>query len=361
MKDQFEKKTILVVDDIPENIDVLYNVLKADYKIKTVLNGEKALKIAGGKNPPDLILLDIMMPEMDGYEVCRRLKEKEETNEIPVIFVTAKSAVKDEVKGLELGAVDYITKPISPPVVLARVKTHLALKRQNEILKENMRLREDVERITRHDLKGPLMGIINYPEMVQLEGNLSEIQQEYLQNIVKSGYKMLNIINLSLDLFKMEQGIYQFKSVPVDIISFINDIFLENRNFILSKKLSVEIILNGRIASNEDSFNIPGEQLLYYSMLANLIKNSIEASPEKEKITIYFNDEQEFTISIHNQGTVPEDIRDNFFLKYTTSKKDGGTGLGTYSAKLIAETQGGQISLDTSEEDRTTVKILFPK
>jgi CheY-like chemotaxis protein len=353
-------KSVLVVDDVPRNIKLLESMLiPAGYLIEKAASGEEALEKIR-LNIPDLILLDVMMPGMDGYEVCRRLKEKEETNEIPVIFVTAKHAVKDEIKGLELGAVDYITKPISLPVVLARVRTHLALKRQNEILKENMKLREDVEYITRHDLKGPLMGIINYPEFVREEGNLSEIQQEYLQNIVKSGYKMLNIINLSLDLFKMEQGIYQFKPVPVDIISVINDIFQENRKFILSKKLSVEIILNGLIASNEDSFTIPGEQLLYYSMLANLIKNSIEASPEKEKITICFNDEQEFTISIHNLGAVPDHIRDTFFEKYVSSGKRFGTGLGTYSAQLIAYTQGGQISLDTSDEDGTTIHIVFP-
>jgi len=129
-----EKQTILLVDDTPENIDVLSGVLRDDYKLKVALDGKKALKIAFGKSKPDMILLDVMMPEIDGYEVCRRLKQEPSTASIPVIFITAKSQEGDEKLGLDLGAVDYITKPISAPIVLARVKTQLALYDQNRIL-----------------------------------------------------------------------------------------------------------------------------------------------------------------------------------------------------------------------------------
>ncbi len=128
MSDTGKTNTVLVVDDAPENIDLLDGVLNKDYKIKAALNGEKALKIAGSENPPDIILLDIEMPGMDGYEVCRRLKADAQTRDIPIIFVTGKSDESDETKGLEIGAVDYITKPFSPPIVQARVKTHLTLK-----------------------------------------------------------------------------------------------------------------------------------------------------------------------------------------------------------------------------------------
>jgi class 3 adenylate cyclase len=122
------KNSVLVVDDNPENIDLLGSILHQGHKIKVALNGNKALKIAGSENPPDIILLDIEMPGMDGYEVCRRLKADPQTRDIPIIFVTAKSDESDETKGFEIGAVDYITKPFSPPIVQARVKTHLALK-----------------------------------------------------------------------------------------------------------------------------------------------------------------------------------------------------------------------------------------
>lgn len=119
---------ILVVDDTPENVDVLAGVLSPFYSVKVALSGEKALRIAQSDVPPELILLDVMMPEMDGYEVCRRLKANPVTSDIPIIFVTARAEVEDESRGFELGAVDYLTKPVCPELVLARVRTHVSLK-----------------------------------------------------------------------------------------------------------------------------------------------------------------------------------------------------------------------------------------
>lgn len=122
-----DRKLILIVDDTPTNVSIVSGVLKDQYRTKVATNGEKALAIANGPEKPDLILLDVMMPGMDGYEVCRRLKTAPETVEIPIIFLTAKTDTGDEEKGFEVGAVDYIHKPFSPPIVLARVKTQLAL------------------------------------------------------------------------------------------------------------------------------------------------------------------------------------------------------------------------------------------
>ncbi len=119
------KPIVLVVDDTPANIDILREILKDEYKLKVAINGQKALKIAMSESPPDLILLDIMMPEMDGYEVCGKLKENETTKNIPVIFVTGKTEPEEIEKGKQLGAVDYIIKPIEPDIVLEKVKNHL--------------------------------------------------------------------------------------------------------------------------------------------------------------------------------------------------------------------------------------------
>ncbi|CAK0774939.1 putative cyclic di-GMP phosphodiesterase VC_1348 [Azospirillaceae bacterium] len=145
-----ERATVLVVDDTPDNLKLMSNLLKDMYKVKIANSGEKALSIAASENPPDLILLDIMMPKMDGYEVCERLKSNRATRDIPVIFLTAKSETQDEEKGLKLGAVDYITKPISPPVVLARVETHLKLKAAADFLRNKSDfLEQEVTKRTR--------------------------------------------------------------------------------------------------------------------------------------------------------------------------------------------------------------------
>lgn len=132
-----DKPTILIVDDLPMNIKILGDFLKDSYRVRLATKGQKVLEIAASKDPPDLILLDIVMPEMDGYEVCRRLKEKCRTRNIPIIFITAKDQEEDETAGLGLGAVDYITKPFSLPIVDARIKTHLELKRHRDFL-ENL-------------------------------------------------------------------------------------------------------------------------------------------------------------------------------------------------------------------------------
>ena len=150
MEQATAKPTILVVDDTPDNITLLCSLLGEQYRNKVATNGAKALKIARAEPRPDLILLDIMMPEMDGYEVCRQLKADPSTEHIPIIFLTAKTQEGDETKGFELGAVDYITKPIVPPILMARVHTHLALQDARKFLeKQNEILEDQVEQRTR--------------------------------------------------------------------------------------------------------------------------------------------------------------------------------------------------------------------
>ncbi|MGL4836994.1 MAG: response regulator, partial [Shewanella sp.] len=133
-----DKATILVVDDTPENIDILVGILGEDYQVKVAIDGPRALALVN-KSLPDLILLDVMMPGMNGYEVCQRLKQAPLSCQIPVIFVTALADIADEAQGFALGAVDYITKPVSAPIVKARVKTHLALYDQQRLLEHQVK------------------------------------------------------------------------------------------------------------------------------------------------------------------------------------------------------------------------------
>ncbi|WP_374361951.1 two-component system response regulator [Pseudoduganella danionis] len=144
------KPTILIVDDTPENLSLMSELLRHAYKLKIANSGVRALKLASTGELPDLILLDIMMPEMDGYEVCQILKAHPATREIPVIFLTAKADIEDEEKGLQIGAVDYITKPVSPPILMARLKIHLALKAHADFLRDKSAfLEQEVAKRTR--------------------------------------------------------------------------------------------------------------------------------------------------------------------------------------------------------------------
>jgi len=145
-----DRRTILVVDDTPDNLSLMSGMLKDCYRVKVANGGERALAIAQTAPQPDLILLDVMMPVMDGYEVCRRLKADPNCRDIPVVFLTARADQVDEQFGLDLGAVDYITKPVSPPIVIARVRNHLQLKRASDVLRDqNAYLEAEVDRRTR--------------------------------------------------------------------------------------------------------------------------------------------------------------------------------------------------------------------
>lgn len=154
------KATILVVDDTAANLSLMGGLLKELYQVKVANSGERGLAIAQSDTPPDLILLDIMMPEIDGYEVCMRLKKNPLTCDIPIIFLTAKSEIDDEQRGLELGAVDYITKPFSPPIVLARIRIHLALKASLDFLREQNTHLEIEGRKRAEHIMGMITGVV---------------------------------------------------------------------------------------------------------------------------------------------------------------------------------------------------------
>ncbi len=179
MNEQEGRQTILIVDDASENVALMSSVLKASYRTKVAREGETALRLSSMDGPPDLILLDVVMPGMDGYEVCRRLKENSKTADIPVIFITALSEIEDEQRGLDLGAVDYITKPISPPILAARVRTHLRLKSARDFLRDKSEfLEQEVERRTQQ------INAIQDTTMVAL-GSLAETRDNETGNHIR--------------------------------------------------------------------------------------------------------------------------------------------------------------------------------
>lgn len=179
--------TVLVVDDTPDNLSIMSDLLRESYRVKVATNGERALRIAGGDELPDLILLDVMMPGMDGYEVCRKLKDMERTRDIPVIFLTARNDPDDERHGLELGAVDFITKPINPPLVRARVHNHLILKTHADILRNKADwLEAEVQTRTRDIQRIKEVAIVAMASLAETRDNETGNHIRRTQNYVRA-------------------------------------------------------------------------------------------------------------------------------------------------------------------------------
>jgi K+-sensing histidine kinase KdpD len=215
-------------------------------------------------------------------------------------------------------------------------------------------MREDVDRIMRHDLKGPLSGIIGIPEALLEDDNLSDEQRELLSYIHDSGAKMLRMINESLVLYKIETGTFQLNPELVNIRDVIEQVVASLGNICESNQASIEIRLT-------ETITVLGNAMLCYSALTNLIKNALEAAPEKSNILITgVSKDHKAVIAITNPGSVPDEIRQCFFDKYTTSGKKSGTGLGTYSARILIEAQNGDISLDTSLPGSVTIIVELP-
>lgn len=222
-------------------------------------------------------------------------------------------------------------------------------------------LRADVERIMRHDLKTPLNAVINLPNLMLDNGNVNDKQKKYLGWIQEAGYRMLQQVNESLSLYKMEMGTYQVERQPVDLIKHLRHIERELAIQFPAQKTGLGICCDDRPICPEDVFVVAGEDLLLYTMMSNLIKNALEAAPADGEVTVNLKDESDGKIiEISNASVVPDELCDVFFEKYATHGKKGGTGLGNYSAKMIALTHGGDIGFRSSLDEGTTVYVQLP-
>lgn len=313
-----EPAKVLVVDDLPSNIDVIRGILKDTYKVRVATSGKKALAIADAFPTPDLILLDIMMPEMDGLEVCRRLKANAATRDIPIIFLTAVTDTNTAVNGFELGAVDYIHKPVNPKLLRARVQNQVDLKRSKDQLNgqinnlmEIARLREDVEKITKHDIKSPLSFIIGQASELSENQFIGMQYRESIKEIGTSATTILNIINSSLNIFKMETKEYQFEPERIDTIKLLTKIRKDFSSTYKDIRIKLDIA-NGE-AVNDSDLMIKGEEVLCFSLFSNLIKNALEASKPKDTVTISIEKKSDIIVTIHNPAEIPSEIQ-NVFL-----------------------------------------------
>ena len=219
MNEFMPKEKILIVDDAPWETQILGKALINDYQVLTADDGAMAIELASSDDPPDLILLDIMMPEMDGYEVCRYLKSNEKTRDIPIIFISAKDAEQDETDGLKLGAVDYITKPISMAIVQARVNTHLRVKKAEEEKVKRGKLQGVLEMAgaAAHEFSQPLQVIVGNLDLLLMKAEKDNPDREIIDNIKQASSQLQKVVHKIQKITKYETETYVKGVKIVDI------------------------------------------------------------------------------------------------------------------------------------------------
>lgn len=361
------RPTILVVDDTPDNLVLLSGLFRDEYRVRLAQTGEKALQFATSDRPPDLVLLDVMMPGIDGFEVARRMREHPSSQTIPIIFVTTLSTADARLQGLDLGAVDFITKPVDPATLKPRVRNFMRyvqlrkdLQAEVDGMLEAAQMREDVERITRHDLKGPLAGALGVAQALLQDDALGRRQLEQVELIEDIMMRVLVMINLSAELYKIETGHFQLKAAPLRIGELLRRIVETARVTFAEKQLSISVDTDVPVGSEPPQ--ALGDATLCFSALQNLVKNACEAAPPRSTVAVRLLDQAPLKIVIENKGVVPESIREHFFDKFVTAGKQGGTGLGTYSARLLVRAQHGDVEMETSDDEHLTrVVVNLPK
>lgn len=342
------RPSILLVDDAPESLQLLTQLLRAEsYEVRPVLTGTQALQ-AAQNIPPDLILLDIIMPDIDGYEVCRQLKKNPRTKEIPVIFLTGMNQDENEAKGFELGAVDYISKPFNPDIVKARIKTHLQLKIQQDLLKhqaEELRIAyselETFSYSVSHDLKSPLQLIRNYSDFIykKMTSLQDEEGAEDAMIIKMACDKMYSIISELLKLSKASMESMSLEEVNLSQMaeSIVSDLKKWNPD------RRVEFICEPNIMAKVD-FN------LIQIALQNLLHNAWKYTEKETQARVEFGVEQQnnvpvFYICDNGIGFDMKDADQLFeaFKRLSNVREYEGTGIGLAIVYRIINRHAGRI------------------
>lgn len=369
-KKKREKPLILIVDDNPANIQLMSNVVSIhQYDAAIATNGYKALEIAESY-APDLILLDISMPGIDGYEVCRRLKADEKTKKIPVIFITCFTGQDEVIEGFKAGAVDYITKPFHTPELTARIETHLKLKLyrekveedKQELAKLNKQMTEFLA-IAIHDLKVPLGNISGLAKMIRDYSDMERSEIEELSNdIITSSDKMLGIIVDLLDINAVEEGKIRTEIAEIDISEIVSKTFYSFKDTADQKKIKFV----GNFADAGAVAETDTKCLLH--IIDNLVSNAIKFTEPGKSVTLGVQDGEEYvTVSIADEGQgFTEEDKEKMYSRFQRlsarpTGDENSSGLGLSIVKLYVDLIQAKISLDSTPGEGSTFKLKLPK
>ena len=370
-----EKPLILVIADLESNLQVAGNILvEAGYEISLSIDGRKGLEIAK-RTIPDLILLDLVMPNIDGFEVCRQLKSQSETTEIPVIFLTSMKNTDNVIKGFELGAVDYIIKPANKQETLARVKTHLDLKRSKEtILMQNKQLKNLIEErngfftISSNHLMNPLNLIKGYNDLIKIfdSKNTNSSDLKRLTQQIDSEIKAVSsIVNDFLYLYNLEEGNFPSIAESFNINMLIGKVIKDFEADIKAKRLIVEHETD--LSKTTHALAVKEKMEVVFK---HLISNAIKYSSFYRSISItsteIFDRKKFIRVEIKDQGVgMNEEDLKNIFNKYaqlspTPTNNEQTVGLGMATVKKLVDEMGVQIQIESQESYGTMVKLLVP-
>ncbi|MCK5718510.1 MAG: hybrid sensor histidine kinase/response regulator [Thiomargarita sp.] len=358
--------TLLIVDDLPENLGLLFNYLRdLGFKVNVAESGDDAIEQME-YTKPDLIILDIMMPGIDGFETCRRLKKKEDTRNIPIIFMSALSDTVDKVKGFQVGAVDYITKPIQPDEVLARVKAHLMLRKQQQILEQqavelqqqNSEL-ESFAHTVAHDLKNPLNGVSNMSDMLiaNLDNWSTEKMLKPLQIIQMAGDKMLSIINALLLLSSSRSQEVPMQSLNMqEVISQI----METQITPLLNKYQGKLIMPKQWATAIGYS--PWIEEVWLNYIINAIKYGGKPPIIEIGSTVQTDNFVKFWVRDNGKGLSLEEQK-HLFIPFTRigQARIDGHGLGLSIVQRIAGRCGGKVGIESQLNQGSTFYFTLPK
>jgi signal transduction histidine kinase len=355
--------TILLVDDTPTNLSVLIDYLNEfGFEILIAVDGEGALTAAKA-GQPDLILLDIMMPGMDGYETCKRLKEDINTREIPIIFISALSESMDKVKGFSSGGVDYITKPFQQDEVLARINTHLTLQRQKKELAELNTTKDKFFSIISHDMRGIFTPIVGSSDLIKrmVAKYDDDRLKKFSNNLSTSVKNALKLFENLLEWSRLQQGRMSFEPSHIsltDLVAQTVDLFSEHQ-----KSKNIQIINNIK-----EIYHVSGDANMINTIIRNLVSNAMKFTHSGGTITLDAqknNDFIEISVSDSGIGMTSEQMDELFRLKKTKSRKgtDGerGTGLGLILCKDFVEKHGGKLWVNSIMGKGTTFEFSLPE
>jgi two-component system sensor histidine kinase/response regulator len=359
----FEKESrILIVDDNPQNIQVLGNILKeCNYKISIAMNGIEALKFVS-RNIPDLILLDVMMPEMDGYETCENIKSNELTNNIPVIFLTAKIETEDIVKGFEVGGVDYVTKPFRKEELLARVRTHLKLKKTENELMDLLSMKDRLFSIIGHDLRGPLGTLMMLMESLAApDSNYNEAEiKKYMSMLKDSSKTAFDLLENLLNWARSQQKLVQYEPTVNNIKEIVDEDIKILKITAETKSISIKNNVDGALAAFFDKNCI-------LTVLRNLISNALKFTQDGGSIKVSAKKSEDYIeISVTDSGvgmsreSVKKLFRKNLIQSTRGTSGEKGTGLGLLLCKDFVEGNNGKIWVESEEGRGTTILFTLP-